>query len=120
MGNVDNVIRPLLLSGKSRMNTLVMLLSLLGGVSAFGFIGIVLGPLVAAMVTALAESYVTEIPPAAPSPGPGAGPGEPAAAGPVIVAVAAPVSVGAETVPPSPSAPQEHGSVGVKDGPKVP
>jgi predicted PurR-regulated permease PerM len=60
MGNVDNVVRPLLLSGKSRMNTLVMLISLLGGVSAFGFIGIVLGPLVAAMLTALAESYVAE------------------------------------------------------------
>jgi predicted PurR-regulated permease PerM len=58
MGNVDNVIRPLLLSGRSRMNTLTMIISLLGGVSAFGFIGIVLGPLVAAMITALAESYV--------------------------------------------------------------
>jgi len=57
MGNVDNVVRPLLLSGKARMNTLVLLVSLLGGVSAFGFIGIVLGPLVAAVVTALFESY---------------------------------------------------------------
>lgn len=59
MSQADNVLRPLLLSGKARMNTLVMILSLLGGVSAFGFIGIVLGPLVAAMVTALAESYAT-------------------------------------------------------------
>jgi predicted PurR-regulated permease PerM len=68
MGNVDNVVRPLLLSGKARMNTLVMLVSLLGGVSAFGFIGIVLGPLVAAMITALAETYVrgAEVPSAAP------------------------------------------------------
>jgi predicted PurR-regulated permease PerM len=57
MGQVDNVVRPLLLAGKTQMNTLVLLLSLLGGVSAFGFIGIVLGPLVAALVTALAESY---------------------------------------------------------------
>lgn len=56
MSQVDNVVRPLLLSGKARMNTLVMILSLLGGVSAFGFIGIVLGPLVAAMVTALVET----------------------------------------------------------------
>lgn len=60
LGNVDNVIRPLMLSGKSRMNTLVTLVSLMGGVSAFGFIGIVLGPLVAAVVTALVESYETE------------------------------------------------------------
>jgi hypothetical protein len=57
MGQVDNVVRPLLLSGSARMNTMVLLVSLMGGVSAFGFIGIVLGPLVAAVVTALVESY---------------------------------------------------------------
>src|SRR5262245_58611863 len=75
MGNVDNVVRPLLLSGKARMNTLVLLVSLLGGVSAFGFIGIVLGPLVAAIATAVFESYL-EPPPAEPPP--------PEAAAPVI------------------------------------
>jgi predicted PurR-regulated permease PerM len=57
LGNVDNVVRPLLLAGKSQMNTLVLIISLLGGVSAFGFIGIVVGPLVAALLTALVESY---------------------------------------------------------------
>ena len=57
LGNVDNVMRPLLLSGSARMNTLVLIISLLGGVSAFGFIGIVLGPVVAAVFTALVESY---------------------------------------------------------------
>jgi predicted PurR-regulated permease PerM len=60
LGNVDNVVRPLLLSGKAKMNTLVLIISLMGGVSAFGFIGIVLGPLVAALLTALVESYHTE------------------------------------------------------------
>jgi predicted PurR-regulated permease PerM len=57
LGNVDNVVRPWLLSGTARMSTLVLLISLLGGVSAFGFIGIVLGPVVAAVLTALVESY---------------------------------------------------------------
>jgi predicted PurR-regulated permease PerM len=57
LGNVDNVVRPLLLSGSARMSTLVLVISLLGGVSAFGFIGIVLGPVVAAVLTALVESY---------------------------------------------------------------
>jgi predicted PurR-regulated permease PerM len=57
LGNVDNVVRPWLLSGTARMSTLVLLVSLLGGVSAFGFIGIVLGPVVAAVLTALVESY---------------------------------------------------------------
>jgi predicted PurR-regulated permease PerM len=82
LGNVDNVVRPLLLSGSARMSTLVLIISLLGGVSAFGFIGIVLGPVVAAVLTALVEGYVlvpeeepaapaAEPPPAAsPPPGP--------------------------------------------------
>ncbi len=68
LGQVDNVVRPLFLAGKTQMNTLVLILSLLGGVSAFGFIGIVLGPLVAALVTALVESY--QEPSAAEAPGP--------------------------------------------------
>ena len=57
LGNVDNVVRPLLLAGKSQMNTLVLIISLMGGVTAFGFIGIVLGPLVAVLLTAILESY---------------------------------------------------------------
>ena len=57
LGNVDNVVRPLLLSGRSQINTLVLIVSLMGGVSAFGFIGIVLGPLVAVLATAIVESY---------------------------------------------------------------
>jgi predicted PurR-regulated permease PerM len=60
LGNIDNVVRPVLLSGKAQMNTLVLIISLMGGVSAFGFIGIVLGPLVAAILTALVESYHQE------------------------------------------------------------
>jgi hypothetical protein len=75
------VVRPLLLSGSARMSTLVLIISLLGGVSAFGFIGIVLGPVVAAVLTALVESYhllpeepAAAAPAAAPPPGPGEAP----------------------------------------------
>jgi len=57
LGQIDNVVRPLLLAGKSQMSTLVLIISALGGVHAFGFIGVVLGPLVAALLTALVESY---------------------------------------------------------------
>jgi predicted PurR-regulated permease PerM len=57
LGNVDNVVRPWLLSGKATMSGLVILIALMGGVSAFGFIGVVLGPLVVATATALLESY---------------------------------------------------------------
>jgi predicted PurR-regulated permease PerM len=62
IGNVDNVVRPMLLSGKSELNGLLVFISLMGGVSAFGFIGIVLGPLVAATVVALLDSYTEPLP----------------------------------------------------------
>jgi len=57
LSNVDNVVRPLLLAGKSKINTLVLIISLMGGVSAFGFIGVVLGPLVAVLLTAILDTY---------------------------------------------------------------
>jgi len=97
LGNVDNVVRPLLLSGSARMSTLVLIISLLGGVSAFGFIGIVLGPVVAAVLTALVESYVPEDEPdaklEAASPPPTVGAAEPqAGGGSPAAAAAAPAS----------------------------
>lgn len=95
LGNVDNVVRPLLLSGSARMSTLVLVISLLGGVSAFGFIGIVLGPVVAAVLTALVESYhLLPDEPAADAPAP---PGVEAPA------VAAPASAEAGAVVPGPA-----------------
>ena len=46
IGLVDNVLRPLLLSGRTSVNGLVIFIGLLGGVAAFGFVGLVLGPIV--------------------------------------------------------------------------
>jgi predicted PurR-regulated permease PerM len=42
----DNVLRPLLLSGTTQVNGLIIFFGLLGGVAAFGFIGLVLGPVI--------------------------------------------------------------------------
>ncbi len=47
---VDNILRPLLLSGRTSASGLVVFLGLLGGAVAFGFIGLVLGPII--LVTA--------------------------------------------------------------------
>jgi predicted PurR-regulated permease PerM len=43
---VDNVLRPLLLSGRTQINGLVIFFGLLGGAAAFGFIGLVIGPII--------------------------------------------------------------------------
>jgi predicted PurR-regulated permease PerM len=50
IGLVDNLVRPLLLSGRTSASGLVIFLGLLGGVGAFGFIGLVIGPII--LVTA--------------------------------------------------------------------
>jgi len=55
IGTVDNVLRPMLLSGRSSMNGLLTFVALLGGVAAFGFIGLVFGPGVVAITMALFE-----------------------------------------------------------------
>ncbi len=59
VASIDNFLRPAILSGRTQMNGLLMFISLLGGVSAFGLLGLVLGPLVTAIVTSLFEAYTT-------------------------------------------------------------
>ena len=46
IGMVDNVLRPIILSGRASVNGLVVFIGLLGGGAAFGFVGLVLGPIV--------------------------------------------------------------------------
>lgn len=47
--NVDNVLRPMLVGKDAKMSDLMVLLSTLGGLTLFGFIGLVIGPVVAAL-----------------------------------------------------------------------
>jgi predicted PurR-regulated permease PerM len=57
VGTIDNFLRPWFLSGRAQMNGLLMFISLLVGVSVFGLLGLVLGPLVVAIVGGLFEAY---------------------------------------------------------------
>ena len=49
IGLVDNVVRPLFIRGRARMGFLFTFLSVLGGIQAFGLIGIIVGPLIMAV-----------------------------------------------------------------------
>jgi predicted PurR-regulated permease PerM len=53
VSSADNVVRPLFISGRAQISTLPVFLGLLGGVSAFGPIGLVVGPVVVALTLAL-------------------------------------------------------------------
>jgi predicted PurR-regulated permease PerM len=53
IGMVDNLLRPALVGRKTRMHDLVIFFSLLGGIKLFGFLGILLGPVVVSLALAL-------------------------------------------------------------------
>lgn len=56
-GTIDNFLRPALLSGRTRLDGLSVFISVLGGIAAFGMIGLVLGPIIFAMALALLDAY---------------------------------------------------------------
>jgi predicted PurR-regulated permease PerM len=68
VGSIDNVIKPLVVSGRAQISTLPIFLGLIGGLSAFGAIGMFLGPVIVALVIALFR-FAEEARPAENSPG---------------------------------------------------
>jgi predicted PurR-regulated permease PerM len=57
VGSVDNVLRPRLVGNDAKMSDLMILLSTLGGITLFGAVGFVLGPIVAAVFVTIWEVY---------------------------------------------------------------
>jgi predicted PurR-regulated permease PerM len=52
---IDHVLRPMLISGRAPISTLAVFIGVLGGISAFGPIGIVAGPLVLSLALELVQ-----------------------------------------------------------------
>jgi predicted PurR-regulated permease PerM len=63
VGVVDNFIRPWVISGRAQMGGLVVFISVLGGISVFGVLGVVLGPIVVATAASLLDLYAPPAPP---------------------------------------------------------
>ena len=59
-GVVDNALRPYLMKGKTAVHPMIIFFSILGGIIAFGFWGIVLGPLIIALTFTLLHIYELE------------------------------------------------------------
>jgi predicted PurR-regulated permease PerM len=53
VGMADNFLRPLLISGRVEVPTLAVFVGVMGGLSAFGFIGLFIGPIVLGLLVAL-------------------------------------------------------------------
>jgi Ca2+-transporting ATPase len=62
VGLVDNVARPLLISSFSRVHLLVATLGVIGGVTAFGLIGIFVGPVILALLLCVWRAWLARVP----------------------------------------------------------
>jgi predicted PurR-regulated permease PerM len=58
---VDNLIRPVIIGDATKLHTLLIFFSILGGIRVFGFLGLVMGPVVLAIGIALIEIFRREI-----------------------------------------------------------
>ena len=54
---VDNIVRPWAMKGKAQLPAIPLLFAVLGGLQAFGFIGLVIGPLVFALLMTVIDIY---------------------------------------------------------------
>jgi predicted PurR-regulated permease PerM len=67
IGSIDNFIRPLVIGGRTQIPTVFLFFGILGGLQAYGFLGMFLGPAVIAILVAFAriyrEQYASERPP---------------------------------------------------------
>lgn len=60
IGGVDDLLRAYLIKGKAEVNMVFVLFSIIGGISLFGFWGVVLGPLIVALAVTIIHIYELE------------------------------------------------------------
>lgn len=56
--NIDNVLRPRLVPKSIRMNSALMMLAVFGGIAAFGFLGLAIGPIIMILVISTLQVYL--------------------------------------------------------------
>lgn len=60
VGSIDNILRPIIIGQRTRLNELFLLLSILGAIQVFGFSGLILGPVLLAIFMSFVEIYRVE------------------------------------------------------------
>lgn len=59
-GVADNLVRPLLLRNRTRLNDLLLFISILGGLEVFGLLGLIVGPTVVAAALGVLRAYMDQ------------------------------------------------------------
>ncbi len=57
---IDNVLKPIFIGSRMRMSTIFLLFGILGGLAVFGALGLILGPVLFALLAALIDLYDQE------------------------------------------------------------
>ncbi len=60
VSSIDNILKPLIIRGRTDMHPLLLFLSVLGGMQIFGFLGVLLGPLMVAILLSFLSFYRLE------------------------------------------------------------
>lgn len=61
VGMADNILRPMLVAGKTEQHPMLVFVSMLGGANAFGITGLFLGPLLISVTIAVFRVFVREM-----------------------------------------------------------
>jgi predicted PurR-regulated permease PerM len=60
VGSIDNFLRPFLMRGQAKMSPFYIFLAIVGGISCFGVVGILYGPLILGFATVMLYTYQVE------------------------------------------------------------
>ena len=58
IGTIDNLIKPKIIGDRAKINPVIILIGVLGGLAAFGFVGLIIGPIILALLTTIIELYL--------------------------------------------------------------
>jgi predicted PurR-regulated permease PerM len=57
---IDNIVRPFVISRETRIPFLLVMFGVLGGLAAFGLVGLFMGPVILAMLIAIWREWLLE------------------------------------------------------------
>lgn len=60
VAGIDNILRPVLIGNRLKLSSLFLFFSILGGLALFGVLGLILGPVLFALLAALLDLYLRE------------------------------------------------------------
>jgi predicted PurR-regulated permease PerM len=60
IGNTDNILRGYMIKGKAQVNPIFIIFSILGGITLFGFWGVIIGPLIISIAVTVLHIYELE------------------------------------------------------------